>query len=239
MEAADIDKLDTLLSRLQREERDQYLQEARERRNSRANGKVVGGIYRPEPVDFKAAMLLAKAPWICKPPDRPTTPPKPAEPKPRRSKMPTTHKEAAAIARTAKMLGGGGQLLVQAMTEINNCEPDDAAKQLAEAKDRFEEASRALGQASHSFKTEMERLNVISAEALDSVRAKRYALLTETSKALEALREVRQFFIGVDYELERKRLAEFVELCERLKALKESGFLDAVGDTMLRLAIKA
>jgi hypothetical protein len=30
------------------------------------------------------------------------------------------------------------------------------------------------------------------------------------------------------------RLREFVELCERLQKLKESGFLDAVADTMIK-----
>jgi hypothetical protein len=56
---------------------------------------------------------------------------------------------------------------------------------------------------------------------------------------MAALKEVRAFFIDKDYELERARLAEFISLCERLRALKESGFLDTVAETMLNLATGA
>jgi hypothetical protein len=50
-----------------------------------------------------------------------------------------------------------------------------------------------------------------------------------------ALKEVRQFFLEESYETEIQRLHEFIDLCERLQALKESGFLDIVADTMLKL----
>jgi hypothetical protein len=50
------------------------------------------------------------------------------------------------------------------------------------------------------------------------------------------LREVRAFFLDKDYATELARLREFVEVCERLKLLKDCGFLDTVADTMLRLA---
>jgi hypothetical protein len=51
-----------------------------------------------------------------------------------------------------------------------------------------------------------------------------------------ALKEVRQFFIGSDYKAEMERLSEFVALCERMQKLKDTGFLDRVADTMLNLA---
>ena len=41
-----------------------------------------------------------------------------------------------------------------------------------------------------------------------------------------------------DYKEEVARLKDFVDLCERLQKLKESGFLDSVADTMLGLAVK-
>ena len=49
------------------------------------------------------------------------------------------------------------------------------------------------------------------------------------------LRDVREFFLGREYDQQMARLTEFVELCERLEKLKESGFLDSVAETMLRL----
>jgi hypothetical protein len=62
------------------------------------------------------------------------------------------------------------------------------------------------------------------------------SVVSETSAMTGPLREVRQFFLGSDYDAEIKRLREFVDLCERLNKLKESGFLDSVADTMLKLA---
>jgi hypothetical protein len=53
---------------------------------------------------------------------------------------------------------------------------------------------------------------------------------------MASLKEVRQFFLEGDYEKEIERLHEFVDLCERLKALTQDGFLDAVADTLLKLA---
>jgi hypothetical protein len=71
--------------------------------------------------------------------------------------------------------------------------------------------------------------------ALKTVREQKMALQAETRGLLGALREVREFFLEDKHETEVRRLVEFVELCERLKRLKDSGFLDTVAETMLRL----
>lgn len=71
---------------------------------------------------------------------------------------------------------------------------------------------------------------------LQSTREQRLAMESETRQLMAALKEVRGFFLNKDYELERARLAEFIGLCERLRDLKESGFLDTVAETMLNLA---
>jgi hypothetical protein len=52
---------------------------------------------------------------------------------------------------------------------------------------------------------------------------------------LTALKDVRTFFLEGDYEKQIDRLREFIDLCERLKALKDSGTLDAIADTILKL----
>ena len=72
--------------------------------------------------------------------------------------------------------------------------------------------------------------------AVQKLRSMRMSIVSDSSSAVNALRDIRQFFLGPDYEREQKRLAEFVDLCERLKRLKDSGFLDTVADTMIRLA---
>ena len=70
------------------------------------------------------------------------------------------------------------------------------------------------------------------------MREKKFALESETRQLLSAFGDVRQFFLDDRHEEQVKRLAEFVALCERLKALKETGFLDTVADTMLKLEAK-
>jgi hypothetical protein len=72
--------------------------------------------------------------------------------------------------------------------------------------------------------------------ALTTVREQRISVGSETRLLMGALKEVRQFFLEESYETEIQRLHEFIDLCERLRALKESGFLDIVADTMLRLS---
>jgi len=71
---------------------------------------------------------------------------------------------------------------------------------------------------------------------LKELRMTRMALDTEMRQLMASCREVRAFFLDKDYEQERARLKEFVDVCERLQRLKESGFLDSVADTMLKLA---
>jgi hypothetical protein len=72
-------------------------------------------------------------------------------------------------------------------------------------------------------------------KALGEVREHRIALGSETRLLLTALKDVRTFFLEGDYEKQIDRLREFIDLCERLKALKDSGTLDAIADTILKL----
>jgi hypothetical protein len=72
-------------------------------------------------------------------------------------------------------------------------------------------------------------------EHLKSIRDTRMSLIPEVAQMMNSLRDVRKFFLDKDYKEEMTRLREFVELCERLKVLKDSGFLDSIADTMLKL----
>lgn len=72
-------------------------------------------------------------------------------------------------------------------------------------------------------------------ENLKAIRDVRMNTIPEVAQMMNSLRDVRKFFLDKDYKEEMVRLREFVELCERLKALKDSGFLDQVADTMLKL----
>lgn len=71
---------------------------------------------------------------------------------------------------------------------------------------------------------------------LRELRITRMAMDTEMRQLMASCREVRAFFLDKDYAVEVARLKDFVETCERLQKLKDSGFLDTVADTMIRLA---
>lgn len=99
-----------------------------------------------------------------------------------------------------------------------------------------EDARRIIGELTDGIGADMEKFRADTKSYLEDIRRTRFAMVTEASQMIGPLKEVRQFFLGGDYKEEAARLKDFVELCERLQKLKESGFLDSVADTMLRLA---
>ena len=101
-----------------------------------------------------------------------------------------------------------------------------------------EDARRIIGELTDGIGGDMEKFRVDTKRYLEDIRSTRYAMVTEAAQMIGPLKEVRQFFLGGDYKEEVARLKDFVDLCERLQKLKESGFLDSVADTMLGLAVK-
>lgn len=75
-----------------------------------------------------------------------------------------------------------------------------------------------------------------SEERIKTLRETRFAFDSETRLLMASLKEVRQFFLDANHDQEVARLREFVDLCERLQKLKESGFLDTVADTLIKLS---
>lgn len=125
------------------------------------------------------------------------------------------------------------QLVLKIIDEINK-QPGkltELARASVDSRHVLDENLRALGMGHEEF-------TVRNKLFLEELRQGRMTTVTECAKLTSALKDVRQFFIGNDYEREIGRLREFVELCERLQKLKDSGFLDAVSDTMLRLSEK-
>jgi len=104
------------------------------------------------------------------------------------------------------------------------------ARAAVDARGVIQENMKTLGSTMEAFEA---KTKVV----LNDLRMSRMAVLTETTQMLTPLREIRQFFIGRDYDKEIERLREFVSLCERLEGLKQRGSLDVIADTMLRLAV--
>ena len=73
---------------------------------------------------------------------------------------------------------------------------------------------------------------------IEDIRHIRMTTVSEVGMALNALRDIRKFFLESDYEKEIKRLYDFVALCKELKKLKDDGTLDALCETAIKLAIK-
>lgn len=95
--------------------------------------------------------------------------------------------------------------------------------------------SELVDQSSAHLEKSMDALEASTSHYLNSIRQSRVAAVSEINAILAPLKEIRQFFLGSDHSAEIARLREFIELCERLKKLKDDGTLDAVSDSILKL----
>lgn len=121
-----------------------------------------------------------------------------------------------------------GQATVKAIDQ-NIRQQNEFVARVADAKLALELAVNSFRKDSLTFLDEM-------GTYLVNVRQTRMALDQETRHLLTAAGDVRKFFLSEDHPRELERLKEFVAIMERLQALKNSGFLDAVTDTILKLA---
>jgi len=232
----------------QRDEAKRTKLERLERKQERQDQSVVGGVYRPDPIDRAAAMLLARAPWWAFAP----------------SVRQEQNQEGRQMSRINEACHyGQGKLGEERREMLGNVDCTDAiikrgqeegydmdkvaacflrhieekypsnvsalARAMVEARGVLDDQMKTIGAAMDEFER-------VTKAAVQTVRSQRMTTVSECSSVVNALKDVRQFFLGPDYEREQKRLVEFVDLCERLKRLKDSGFLDTVADTMIRLA---
>ncbi len=115
-------------------------------------------------------------------------------------------------------------------------ETEKATEQSERLVERTREAHQALEVLSNSYQREWIDFVKSGDEKLKELRLLRMAQETEVRRITSDLREVRNFFMDKNHEAQMQSLREFVDLCERLQKLKDSGFLDTVADTMLRLS---
>ena len=78
--------------------------------------------------------------------------------------------------------------------------------------------------------------NEESESVLKSIRQTRIAIGIESRQLLAECGDVRKFFLSEQHEQEIAKLRDFIELAERLRALKDEGTLDRLADTILKLA---
>lgn len=205
----------------------------------RVKEKVINGDIKWKPVDVVAARVVAKAPWYCAAPE-----PGPKFGKKEERKMSKPEFEESGRIRTKKAMTEDGY--VEEHYKMSDVAPialdrheklvKESLKNSEEMTQRANDAIAAIDYLATQIRGPWTEYQQFIKGALGEVREQRIALSSETRLLMIALREVRQFFLEEAYETEINRLHEFIDLCERLKALRESGFLDAVADTILKLS---
>jgi len=226
-------------------EADTRKRERRQRREARQDAMVAGGVYQPEPVNKEAAMLLAKAPWYAVAPTEPQFNEAIEPKKARRTIMPereayrqyTKGSDPTFMQhqKDGEPLVNMDELAIRMVAEIETNVPKhlrELAQCAVNARTLLDESIKGIGGS-------MDEFDRVTKDARQHIQDGRMAIVRDCSQMVHALKDIRQFFLGPDYEHEQKRLADFVELCERLRVLKDSGFLDTVADTMIRLASTA
>jgi hypothetical protein len=207
---------------------------------SKPRERIDGGDPVRTPIDRVAARVIAPAPWWAMPPDPKREPPKKIKPPETKTKK-QKPKKMDTIKTNNPMLDGkyenksDRQLhteLVAKGIKVFTSNVESAETLVARAK----EATAAIEYLATHVKQAWSDCEDELKEAICDMRAKKFALEGETRQILSAFGDVRKFFLDDRHEEQVKRLSEFVTLCERLKGLKESGFLDDVADTMLNLS---
>jgi hypothetical protein len=113
---------------------------------------------------------------------------------------------------------------------------EKAVKENESLVQRLNDAKAALDFGCSTFKASQLDYMDDSTKFLNELRLTRMAIDTETKRILTACADARKFFTEPEHVIEMQRMREFVGMMEKLKALKESGFLDAVADTILKLS---
>ena len=201
---------------------------------------IAGGDPVRIPVDRVAARVVAPAPdWAKAPP-----PPAQKREKPMNDKAPIAASDKKMSDRISQ--SGGNTFLVGTKKDADfNVELagkfekhfDKNVEDTENLVKRAEEARAAIEYLVNNVKREWVEYDDFIIEALKKARATKVAIEIETKQTLTALGDVRKFFLDPRHEQEVQKLKEFVDICDRLRELKSSGFLDAISDTILRLSM--
>jgi hypothetical protein len=194
---------------------------------------VVNGDITYKPVDIFAARVVAKAPWWAEPP----------QPEPIFMK-PEEFKEEPPRLKSYKHLDEKGvvhddyinrnealPLAVDVQEKIIKKEIRTSEELVRRSRELVDTVDYLVSEVKGPWNEYQEWVKT----ALERVREQRIALSSETRLLMQSLKEVREFFLEDSYQTQINRLHEFIDLCERLQALKQSGFLDAVTDTILKM----
>lgn len=74
-----------------------------------------------------------------------------------------------------------------------------------------------------------------SKQYLFELRTWKMALQTECAEGKKLAKDLNDFLLSEETEGKLKLLKEFVDVAERMKALKDSGFMDSIVDVLLKI----
>jgi hypothetical protein len=130
---------------------------------------------------------------------------------------------------------GGIEISRDDLMELLCNEADKLPKQSKPTVKEAQDAREIVNTLLSGMGGDIEDFKKTSNQYITDIRAVRMAVATEVSQIIQPLSDIRKFFLAHDHKDEVARLKEFVDLCERLQALKSTGFLDTVADTILKL----
>lgn len=189
---------------------------------------VAGGDLDWKPINLIAAKMLMTSPWYCKPP----------EPEPIKTMKPEFENNNPRV--NSKLIRGetffDAKGLEPIAQEAHEKDMKKTLKELESLEIRAQELHDSIQYLLRNFQEPFEKCNELISHQLMTLREKRFGIDAESRTLMNQLKEVRQFFLDDDYEVEIGRLSEFVGLCNQLRELKENGFLDIIADTILKLS---
>jgi hypothetical protein len=113
---------------------------------------------------------------------------------------------------------------------------DKRIERLREIETIYKGARERAAIEQHALLALCDALESSGSKALETARGIRMSLNSEMAQILAALKDVRIFLGDEKHDEEVRRLREFSDLADRLKVLKESGFLDNIVETLLRFS---
>lgn len=186
-----------------------------------------------KPVDIVAARVVSKAPWYCQVKEKPKFMHKQTKEEfESNSKNPVTP-----IAKKGQREPLYDMEKLTA-SMVDGLESDIGPKTIEAGEklvSRAREVTDAIGLLIRSMGPSWDTFHKDLKQHIADLRQSKIALEIEVRQLMVELKEVREFLSGDKYDQQIARLKEFITLCHQLKELQQSGFLDAMADTILKL----
>jgi hypothetical protein len=115
---------------------------------------------------------------------------------------------------------------------------DESVEMIAAASRQLDEARKNLTKSSDDLAKLRDLIFPQLTEYVREIRAMRMNAVSEMSTILSEMRAVHKFFTEQNYEKEMAELERFVEVCKEVQKLKDTGILDVLLESAVRLSAK-